>query len=237
MAATKEWLRPVDLWQETIWDLLPGDEWEAVEQVLAGLEPRRPDLVIAHRWLRETAFRPHHSLGVVLDELTQAQPVPVLVLPEGGEAPNSLRDVMVLTDHLAECGRLVDWGSRMTATDGRLTMVHIEDGSVFDRYSRAIARIPDLASEETPQAILAQLLHEPKRFIESAIAVLAKTRPGLTVESLVEVGHGVSQLLAQVEERHVDLVVMDTKDQGQLAMHGTAYALAIELPTTPLLLL
>lgn len=237
MAAARGWLRPVDLWEETTWGLLPGGEWDTVETVLGGLERMRPDLVIAHRWLRETAFRPHHSLGVVLDVLTQAQKVPVLVLPEGGEAPRSLRDVLVLTDHLAECGRLVDWGSRMTATDGRLTMVHIEDGVVFDRYARAISRSADLASEETPQAILAQLLHEPERFIASAREVLAASRPGLEVESVVKVGHGVSELLALVEARHADLLVMDTKSEGQLAMHGTAYALAIELSDTPLLLL
>ena len=237
MEAAQAWLRPVDLWQETTWDLLPGDRWETVEAVLDGLETLRPHLVVAHRWLREAAFRPHHSLGVVLDVLTQAQEVPVLVLPEGGEALRSLKDVLVVTDHMAECDNLVDWGSRMTSTDGRLTLVHMEDGVVFDRYSRAISRIPDLGTKETPQAILAQLLHEPKRFIASAREVLATRRPGLSVEAVVEVGHGVASLLALVAERHVDLLVMDTKSEGQLAMHGTAYALAIELAETPMLLL
>ena len=120
----------------------------------------------------------------------------MLVLPEGGEAPHTLREVLVVTDHLAECGRLVDWGSRMTATDGHLTMVHMEDGVVFDRYSRAISRIPDLATDQTPPAILAQLLHEPRRFIESAKEVLATSRPGLKVDSVVEVASTVRLNLA-----------------------------------------
>ena len=37
--------------------------------------------------------------------------------------------------------------------------------------------------------------------------------------------------------RDVDLLVMNTKDSGQLAMHGLAYELAVELNDIPLLLL
>ena len=40
-----------------------------------------------------------------------------------------------------------------------------------------------------------------------------------------------------IEEHEVDLLVMNTKDEDQLAMHGLAYSLAIELRAIPLLML
>ena len=40
-----------------------------------------------------------------------------------------------------------------------------------------------------------------------------------------------------IERHQVDLLVLNTKDQHQLAMHGMAYALAVELRQTPLLML
>jgi hypothetical protein len=40
-----------------------------------------------------------------------------------------------------------------------------------------------------------------------------------------------------VEENEADLLVMHTKDDDQLAMHGLAYPLAIEVRSIPLLLL
>ena len=40
-----------------------------------------------------------------------------------------------------------------------------------------------------------------------------------------------------IAEHNVSLLVMNTKDDEQLAMHGVAYPLAVELRETPLLLL
>ena len=40
-----------------------------------------------------------------------------------------------------------------------------------------------------------------------------------------------------IAERNVKLLVMNTKDEDQLAMHGLAYPLSVELRDTPLLLL
>jgi hypothetical protein len=50
-------------------------------------------------------------------------------------------------------------------------------------------------------------------------------------------GHHLSEYRRLVQEHDVDLLVMNTKDEGQLAMHGLAYPLAIEIRSIPLLLL
>ena len=57
------------------------------------------------------------------------------------------------------------------------------------------------------------------------------------MESRVKLGHQLADYRGLVEENEIDLLVMYTKDDEQLAMHGIAYPLAVELRATPLLLL
>ena len=50
-------------------------------------------------------------------------------------------------------------------------------------------------------------------------------------------GHHISDCQRLIERHHVDILVLNTKDEDQLAMHGLAYPLAIELRQLPLLML
>ena len=50
-------------------------------------------------------------------------------------------------------------------------------------------------------------------------------------------GHRIAEYRRLITEHKVDLLVMNTRDDDQLAMHGLAYPLAISLRETPLLLL
>ncbi|MBC8515060.1 universal stress protein [bacterium] len=237
MADAKAFLSPSRLGGKGNWSLMDGGGWTDIESVLRGVEEGNPDVVVVPRFLKEEFIHPTHSLGVVLDVLTQAQPRPVLALPQRGIALPQLERVMVATDHLADNEALVDWGAAMAAPEGMLLLVHVEDDLVFKRYKEAISRIPDLDSAETPVLILEQLLHEPRGFIKSAVASFARTRPGLTVQGVVESGHDTAVFKELAREKDVDLLVVSTKDDGQQAMHGTAYALAIEMPQLPVMLL
>ena len=50
-------------------------------------------------------------------------------------------------------------------------------------------------------------------------------------------GHRLSEYKRLIGEHEVDLLVMNTKDAEQHAMHGMAYPLAVELRDIPLLML
>ena len=52
----------------------------------------------------------------------------------------------------------------------------------------------------------------------------------------VRMGHRVSDVRALISKHDVDLVVFAVKDDEQLAMHGLAYPLAIELTDLPVLM-
>ena len=49
-------------------------------------------------------------------------------------------------------------------------------------------------------------------------------------------GHKLEEHRKAVEENQVDLVILEGHDADQLAMNTTAYSLAVELRTTPMLI-
>jgi len=221
-----------------------GNEFDTVQQLLDRLENPRPDLVVTYRNLHaETADHPF-SLGAYVNVLTQATDIPTLLLPEpkilAKTEPSPLADgtrhVMVVTDHLAGDHHLVSMAVRFVTNDGELILSHIEDQHAFERYMKAIDKIPDLDSEMARQMISKQLLSEPQDYIESCRSVLQAHGVKNSIKPLVTFGNRIEDYCHLIEERHIDLLVMNSRDDDQLAMHGMAYPLVVELRKTPILL-
>jgi hypothetical protein len=225
------------------WELFGGDAPFSVREVLNAVEQAKPDLVVTYRHLHSTVGEWPHSLGEHVDVLTQATSTPVLVLPHPGRkdlpghALKNTGRVMAVTDHLAGDHRLVSHAAHFTQDGGTLYLAHVEDDIVFERYIAAIGKIPDLDTDIAREEIRARLMVDPTEYIESCRAGLARGNQTLKVESRVKLGHQLADYRGLVEENEIDLLVMYTKDDEQLAMHGIAYPLAVELRATPLLLL
>ena len=164
-----------------------------------------------------------------MDVLTQATTTPVLVVPHP-ERPEFQRlavrrpkSVMAMTDHLTGDHRLVNFAAHFTEAEGTLSLSHVEDDTTFERYMEAISKISTIDTDTARQEIRARLLKDPSDYIETCREGLAKSAPTLTVESVVTSGHHIREYQRLIEEHDVDLLVMNTKDEGQLAMHGLAY--------------
>ena len=102
---------------------------------------------------------------------------------------------------------------------------------------QTIGKIPDIDTDTARETILARLLKDPQDYIQSCRQVLAEEHVAIEAKDIVTLGHKLSDYKKLVDEHAVDLLVVNTKDQGQLAMHGVAYSLSVELRATPLLLL
>ena len=50
-------------------------------------------------------------------------------------------------------------------------------------------------------------------------------------------GHQLQTYVSMVELNHIDLVVIQSKDEDQIAIHGLSYPLAVELKDLPLLIM
>ncbi len=213
-----------------------GDLLQLVSEV-------QPDLIVSYRCLHSSAWRWPHSLGEHLDVLTQATEVPVLVLPhpEANRRAPWVEDgascVMAIANHLSGEARLVDVAASLTAADGTLWLTHVEDRLTFERYMDAIEKLPSIDSEPAREALREQLLKEPQDYVQSCRVALAEHKPGLRVEADVTMGHHINDYRQLVEKHSVTLLVFNTKEDGQLAMHGAAYGLAVEMRHIPLLML
>ncbi|MFQ5844623.1 MAG: hypothetical protein ACE5JG_06490 [Planctomycetota bacterium] len=237
---------------ETAWKVVPGGDFGTVARMLEIVRDAAPDLIGTYRSLHSGAWRWTTTLGRYVDVLAQETAAPILVLPNPHaerDAPQSFphgrptwgeagtRTVMAITDHLAGDHRLVSLAVRFTRAGGRLILAHVEDGTVFDRYLEVISKIPAIDTEEAREAVRRQLLKEPRDHIRSCAGALRQHDPELEVVEAVIVGHRLSEYRRLVQEHAIDLLVLNTKDEDQLAMHGRAYPLVVELRHVPILML
>lgn len=229
---------------ETEWSHLRGDDFDSVGKLLDLVAERSPDLIVAYRHLHSDAWNWPHSLGEYVDVLTQATDYPVLVLPHPDAShalPHSVTNtdrVMAMTDHLTGDERLVNCAVSFTAAGGICWLTHIESSQTFDRYMDMISKIAAIDTETAREEIQEQLLREPRDYIGSCRAVLEKTEGlDVRVEALVTIGRRLGEYRRLIEEHEVDLLVLYTRDEDQLAMHGLAYPLAVELRQIPLLMM
>jgi len=243
LADVKEFLRVIREGDECEWDHFHGASYQDVGDLLDLVEEERPDLICAYRNIHGPARSFPFSLGAHVDVLTQATTTPVLLLPpptEEGRLSLRCRDtneVMVLTDHLTGSDDLISYAIRFIEKSGKLVLAHIEDDATFERYIDVIGKIPSIDTDDARERIRNQLLKEPRDYILSVISELESKVSGLTIEKEISMGHRVADCKTLVDQHDIDLVVLNTKDEDQLAMHGLAYPLAIELRHVPLLLL
>ncbi len=225
------------------WRHLGGADFGSVGSLLEQVEGAAPHLIVTYRHLRSDAWQWPYGLGEYLDVLTQATDIPVLILPHPDAEralPHAVADldcVMAITDHLTADSRLVDYALRLTAPSGTCWLTHIESQHQFDRFLAAVEKIPEIETDDVRQLVEAQLLKEPRDYIESCRKGIEAQGVPVKIEAIVAMGDRVEEYRRLVEDHRVDLLVLNTLDGDQLAMHGQAYPLAAKLRGIPLLML
>ena len=224
------------------WDTLSAENFKTVKELLDQVENKKPDLIVTYRHLHSGAWQWPHSLGEHLDVLIQVTEPPVAIMPhpdrEGApeHTMKSTDNVMAINDHLVGEDCLVNHAAHMTLSEGTLHLTHIEDDAVFDRYMEVISKIPEIDTDIARETIQAQLLSEPSAYIDSVEAVLGNELPNIKIIKHVSHGLQLDEYRKAVTENKIALVVLQAHDENQLAMNATAYSLAVELRTTPLLI-
>ncbi|NOZ40938.1 MAG: hypothetical protein GXP24_12035 [Planctomycetes bacterium] len=219
-----------------------------VRELLAIVAEKKVEMLVTYRNLHSDAWSWPHSLGDAVDVLTQITDIPVLLIPNPKELdPQAGADygkqmqntdvVMAITDHLAGDHRLVNSAVALTQPGGKLILSHVENDEAVQRIIDAISKIPSIDTDTVAEQLPRQLLKDPLDYAKSCQDVLQKANVDITVEHSVTLGHRLKDHLQLIEQHNVDLLVLNTKDDDQLAMHGLAYPLAVELRNTPLLML
>ena len=223
------------------WHTLGEGDYDRKSELLDKLVQQQADLIVTSRNLRQSDKNTPHSLGVYLDTLTQATPTPVLVLPDaehrGEGAMTQTASVMVATDHLAGDARLISNAVRFTQPAGHVHLCHVEDDAMFAYYLDAISKIPAIETAIAEQTLREQLLKQPTDYIAHCIEVLHSHGQTATLHAHVFMGHRLRDYRRLIDQHRTDLLVLNTKDEDQQAMHGLAYPIAVEFRDIPLLML
>jgi hypothetical protein len=220
-----------------------GDAFSNTAELLEQVNTSGADLICTYRNLHSEAWRYPHSLGEYLDVLLQRADAPVLLLPHpladfaADHALQNTEVVMAVTDHLEQDHRLVNYAASLVQAGGTLCLAHVECRQTFDRYLDAISKIPTIDTDAARRHLSEQLLKDARTYIDSCAERLSQSDLELRVATMVDFGDHLADYRRYLEEFRVDLLVMNTKDEDQLAMHGLAYPLAVELRQIPLLML
>jgi hypothetical protein len=218
-----------------------GGDYGTVPELLKLVEEERPGLICTYRHLHSDSWRWPYTLGEYVDVLTQATTTPVLVVPHPERMPDATMEntdvVMAMTDHLVGDHALVNWAARFTEDGGRLVLAAVEDDSTFERFMETVGKIPSIDTRSAREDILDRLSRDVRDYMGACRRGLASAGVPISVEDVLAAGHRLRECRRLVEEHDADLLVMHTKDEDQLAMHGLAYPLAIEVRSIPLLLL
>ena len=224
------------------WRTVRRGDFGPVSEMVQLAEAENPDLIVSYRHLLGHDKSLLHSLGSFIDTVTQATDYPTLLLPpiarpDFAERMAKIDTVLVATDHIIGDERLVNWGVFMCPNNGTVALAHVEDDNAYKRYMDIIAMIPDANTETTIKRMTDKLMGRPRDYIESIAEALVEAEIEETIVPIVTMGHALSDYQRLIDEHDVDLMVLNTKDQDQMAMHGMAYAIAIEIQDRPLLLL
>lgn len=215
------------------------NSWADLESALAKINP---DLIVSYRLLKVSDERITTSLGVYIDTLSQKTNIPILVLPnphlldfDPGFGNNP--EVLVATEHLYNDHSLLNYAAALTPHGGKIILAHIEDRDTFEYYMEAISRIPEINTDQARKLISTQLLADSRLYLDSAKVQFSNHRPDLITEIHADFGHLITVYGEIISENDIDLLVFQTKDDTQLAMHSLGYSLAIEFREVPVLLI
>ena len=239
----RNFLRVVIREKQIEWVKVEGEDFDSVPELMEICEREKPDLIVAYRHLKQKHKKLPFSIGVYLDMLTQATKFPIMVLPyfeDQDEYKNVMNDcnaVTAVANHITTEHKLVNYGIYFTEPEGKLFLTHIEDRMVFDKYIDIISKIPELSTELAEKEIKARLFSEPAAYIESCEKTLGDRQINLEIIPVIKLGHAIEDYKAQILNHEIDLLIMNTRDEDQLAMQGMAYSLAVELTQIPLLLI
>ena len=223
--------------------VLTDDSFNSVGELLNQVEEYRPDLIVTYRNLKSDAWKWPFSLGEYLDVMLQALETPVLVLPrpgDGASLPGRIKNtdrVMAMTDNLAGDDRIVNAAFAFTADRGSCWLTHIEDDTVFEHYMTAISKIPEIDTETARVTIASRLQKGARDYIQSCRTSAEEHGLGFSVEEVVGQGQHVPEYKRLVDDHNIDLLILYTRNDEHLAMHGVAYPLVIEMRDIPLLML
>ena len=222
------------------WIVVDSETSADLAALLSQIESERPNLIATYRHLYSQGGRWLVSLGEHFGILTQATTTPVLVLTHpkaeysAAQSLTNTSNVMAITDHLLAEASLINFALSFTAPQATYWLSHIEAEAQFERYTTAISKLPQIDTETAREGLESQLLKAPHDYVKSCRVAIEAAEAPIKNEEVVTMGRRLDAYSRLIDEREIALLLMRTEDEDQLAKHGLAYPLAVELRKIPL---
>ncbi len=220
--------------------LLCTEQSQDLDQLLETINDLNPQLIVTHRHLHSQNKEHLYTLGDHIEVLTQITEVPILLFPKAIvqnknplEVPNK---ILILTDQLLEHPSLVDYALSFMGETGQLSLAHIEDEIQFERYMDMVSKIPEIDTESARNCLKEQMYKDAQDFFSVIDQSIKDEKLNIEVRASFRMGHKLKTYVSIASEDAVELVVIQGKDEDQIAMHGLSYPLAVELNHLPLLI-
>ncbi|MEM7372024.1 MAG: hypothetical protein AAF587_25635 [Bacteroidota bacterium] len=238
----KQYLKPKlvgDAFEFTVFGRKQFAPWSHLR---ARIDQINPDLIISYRMLWVEDITAPKSLGSYIDLLSQDTDFPLLVMPhprlhDMKEVLDKPGAILVASEHAYANHHQVNYSLNFVEDGAPLVLVHIEDEDTFEYYMDSIEKIPALDTEVARDSLHDQLLAGPLHYAESVEEYIRQNFPNIDIQTHITFGHLITAYQELLHSQLVDLLVTNTKDDTQLAMHSIGYSLAVEFRQTPVLLL
>ena len=213
----------------------PDDNLDGLDEKLNEL---RPDLVISYRNLGASKDNTKLTIGENLDFLLHGTSYPILVMPAPQLGiPLINGRVLTIANDLSKDPLLINYAVAITQPEESNLLLHLEDQGIFDRYMEIISKVPSIDTEDARNKIQRQLMKEPLDYIGSCTQILREANVPIRIVGKTMMGNSLATVRSIITEESIRLLVMRTRHNEQIALHGLAYPILTEIREIPILML
>ena len=226
-----EWIKPI--FPEAEIDVFTGSNDTSWETLKSRIDETNADLIVSERLLFENHKDFDHSLGVYIEAVSQTFSTPLLIV---GERTPTTGNVIVGFETAVFDTDIIN--KAMSFCDEKLILAHIIDKGIYDQFSYALDRVPDLVYSDFEEEIknqLNQYVFNLSKGVNKALSDIDNSLHS-NVISYSNIGVVSREFKDLIEKYKPSLLAFQSKDETQLAMHGLGYAMAVEFPAQSILL-
>lgn len=219
--------------------VLHGEESLDISTITEKLDEADCDLIVSYRCLHSENWRYPHAIGSYVEVITQLTSKPVLLMPHIREDTKDYappESIVLLSNDLTKASDALAWACCFRGHRSRCTLVELENMVHFNRVLDVIAKIPQLDTDVAREKIMKQMHTDSADWVIRSQKILKnwKRPPSLARKQVVQ--NALAACSDIVQQVGAELIVLNTKAEDQLALHGLVYPFMVHFRHTPLLL-
>lgn len=219
--------------------ILHGEESKDLSLITQKIEASGCDLIVSYRCLHSDNWRYPHAIGSYVEVITQMTATPVLLMPhilEEAQEYSPPESIILISDDLTKEADLLGWACSFRSHSSRCTLVELENLTYLNRLLNTIAKIPQIDTEMAQEKISSQLQKDSQGWLERSQDILREWERPPSLKRVQIAQSCMTSCIELVEEEKAKLIVLNTKDDDQLAIHGLVYPFMVQFRNIPLLL-